>query len=220
MTDLFANVAEFIKQQKCEPGTVRGTDRIFAMPTDMPYAEREILAATARAVDPGIDVLRATREGHLVFAQPSADSGQHPFEQFPVQAMLRKLGDIKRAVSESMQPGNDGSLTFQQTNNLSLVELEYVVRAALPYPTPIAMDYDLPAGKTYDNYGVPASGRVSLEELCWLKECAEAEQNHDAVAELAALRASRIVVRPEDAALLQARLGMSEARVQKLTPSA
>lgn len=219
MADLFANVAEFIRQQKCTPPTARGTDRIFHMPATMPYAEREILAAAARAVDPSIDVLRATREGQLVFSQSAANPDTPPFAQFPVQAMLHRLGEIKRAVAESMQPGNDGSLIFHQPENLSLVELEYVVRAALPYPTPIAMDYDLPAGKSYDNYGAPTSGRVDLATLCWLKESAESQHNFDAAAELAALRASRIVVRPEDVALLCERLGIPDARMAQKSPS-
>lgn len=219
MTDLFTSVADYIKQQKCQPSEKRGTDYLFSMPPEMPYAERELLAAAARAIDPSIDVLRATREGRLTFSRHAFGDNQ-PCEQFPVQAMLRKLSDIKRAVAESVQPVNinDGSLTFEQGNNLPLVELEYVIRAALPYPTPIAMYYDLPEGKTYHDHNKPVQGRVDLPKLCWLKEHAEREMDYQAAAELAALRAQRIVVRAEDAELLRARLGLSDGRSHEISP--
>ena len=203
MSSIFDDVRHIIQtNSELAPSRLTEHYSCFPMPEGMTYQQREMLAATARAVNPHLQVNEATLKGRFDF--------NTPYEKPPVQQMLKKLEEIEAEVKRSFRPTNDGGLEFiQSAESLPLVELEYVLRAALPYPTPLRMEYQLPEGKVYYNHDQPVTGKIDLDTLCWLKEHADRNFNHDATAELCALRAERIVVRPEDKERVSQLLGLN-----------
>lgn len=197
---LFDTARTLIHQQdNAAPLRNHGAESSFALPEADLHAQ-ELFVAAAHAMNPRLSQFDACMHRHVEFAQA--------YDKFPVQQMLAKLEHIKQGIGQAMVADETG-LHFARPADGSF-DIDWVLRAALPYPTPIHMVYDLGERQYRNGHGQLVSGEVSHEQLIDLKETAERENHYEALEEICALPCIRASVDRQYAPQLKHALGLTE----------
>lgn len=235
--NLFHEVTRFLREARGEkPAEMVEAPHgyaTFPVPATMSFHAKEILAALVHAIDPTIDANDLARrmgglpknphatqldlsesgahhDGHLYF--------NHAYDKLPVEQLLIKLQDLRNELQSSVNAiTNDGTVHFTAPNG-SRFDLDYVLRAALPYPTPIAFDYRLPEranGQDYrDDQGktIPGGSIVNHDELMNIYRLAtfdSAAANGADPTDILAAKCVRAAIPESHAQHLATRLGLN-----------
>jgi hypothetical protein len=202
-TTLFTTARAIITRlNNLQPAQSSQHSSSFALPSDITFQQREFLAIIAHAINPKLDQNRASMMGHLQFDEK--------LESFPTRQMLATLEKIEKSVRQSASHNTrdfGDALCFKAPRQ-GLYDLDFLLRTALPNPTPIAMTYQLPAGKRYAlGDGTFIQDEASYEQLISALDHAEDSFNHEALTELHEAKCIHAVVNAADAPRLQAALG-------------
>ncbi len=165
------------------------------------FHTREMLVAAAHVIDPTINLNQSVLNCSLTFHGALA--------KFPTHRIHAVLDDIQKDLARSALR-NEHGIHFAVSKD-SAYHLDFVLRAALPSPEPLSLQFLLPAGQFRDGNGNKVSGEVSHEKLLELMDTADREQNHEALTELHQSRCISADISDEQAQKLDARLGLNLA---------
>lgn len=233
-TNLFDEVTEYLeKSRRLAANHTSESYSSFAVPAQMSFHAKEVLAAVVHAMDQNLDVNAMTR--HMVGGMPKDANasplelqrpGSHhdgylyfnqPYETLPANQMLEMVRAMRKELQQCVTVMNDGAVQFVRPPS-GRFDIDFLVRAALPVPHMFAMEYLLPTREgnaTYRNSNgdtIAGGSFVNHDELMdiiGLAEFDSAASNYASATDLRAAKCTRVVVPADQAKDVATRLGLS-----------
>ncbi len=188
-TNIFEAAKTLSKQlNNIPPQRLGDHDSTYALPRESAlepeqqadaFHVRELLVAAAHRIDPSIEVNSATMNCSLTFRQA--------YEKFPTHQINAALDEMKSGIARAVQRGLKRAPYVNDMVSLSVASdipypFGFALRAALPMPEPLNLEFMLPEGEFRNGNGETVKrGIVPRTTLIDLIETADREQNHEAL---------------------------------------